>query len=146
MVKLNYISKTLILLTLILICPLPVFAADYECTIKSVLELNDTGAFVTHGWSANYQNRKFFVDMETGKVTRTTALKVRLSNFDSDDNPQLLDHGDKSNSFKAITLYEDTGEFALLQINNSVEGDKKSFFYHTGIGMILTGTCLAGDK
>ncbi|MBI4005993.1 MAG: hypothetical protein HY356_04940 [Gammaproteobacteria bacterium] len=144
MIKLNLISEVLISLTLILICQLSAFAAEYECTIKDVLRLSDTGAFVTHGWSANYLNRKFLVDRDTGKVTGTTALKARLVNYDLDYIPQVLDYGDKSDSFKAITLFEKTGQFALLQINTSTEDDEKSFFYHTYIDMILTGTC-TGD-
>jgi hypothetical protein len=121
--------------------PLSVFASGFECSIKSVLRLNETGTIVTHGWSANYQNRTFTVDKETGKVTGTTALKARLSNYDRDAVPRILDHGDRNNAFKVITLFENDGQSAVLQIDKLPGENSRPFFYQTYIGMILTGTC-----
>ena len=142
MTKPDFIPKILVSLLLVLVSPLPVaFAAEYECTIASVLELNDIGQYVSHGWVANYMNRKFFVDRETGKVTGTTALKARLVNFNKTYNPQILNHGGNDDSFKSITIFEDTGEFTVLRINENTSGDKKPYYYQTAIGMLLTGTC-----
>ncbi len=117
--------------------PAPVSAGEYECAIKDVLRLSETGNFVTHEWSANYLNRNFTVDKESGRVIGTTALKVRLSNFNKDFSPQVL----ISDTYKSITIFEDSNRYALLEINNSDEGERKPFFYHTNIGMILTGMC-----
>lgn len=116
-------------------------AGELQCSIKNVLQLSDSGSFVTHGWSANYLNREFTVDLETGRVLRTTALKQRLSNFDKDHVPILLKSSDQTDMLKAITLYEKTGKYALLQINNTGGGNTAPFFYHTDVGMILTGIC-----
>lgn len=113
----------------------------YNCSIKHVLRLNDKGSFVRHGWAANYMNRKFFVDRDTGKVIGTTALKVRLSNYDATHNPRILEYSDVNKSYKVITLFNETGEYALIQIDENVESSEKPFFYHTIIGMILSGTC-----
>ena len=121
--------------------PLTVFAAGYECVIKSVLRLNETGTIVTHGWSPNYLNRTFTVDGETGKVTGTTALKARLSNYDRESLPRILDDGEQTGAFKAVTLFENEGQFAVLQIDEVTAGGSRPFFYQTYIGMILTGTC-----
>ena len=65
MVNQNYILKMLISLILIFIYPFLVFASEYACTIKAVLQLNDVGQYIAHGWVANYMNRKFFVNRET---------------------------------------------------------------------------------
>ena len=147
MMKSDFIQKILVSLLLVLVFPLPVvFAAEYECTIAGVLELNDTGQFVSHGWVANYMNRKFFVDRETGKVTGTTALKARLVNFNKTYSPQILERGDDGDSFKSITIFEDTGEFTVLRINENTSGDKKPYYYQTAIGMLLTGTCTGGKS
>ena len=146
--KVNHILKKLISITFILICSYSANAAEskYTCSIKNVLRLNETGSFVTHGWAANYLNRNFFVDRVTGKVTGTTALKIRLSNYNTTYQPQLMKYSDINKSYKSVTLFYDTGEYALLQIDKFIEGNKKPFFYHTAIGMILTGTCVSDSK
>ena len=91
-------------------------------------------------------NRKFFVDRDTGKVIGTTALKVRLRNFDTKYQPQIMEFSDINKSYKAVTLFKDTGEYSLLQVDDFVDGNKKPFFYHTAIGMILTGTCVTDTR
>ena len=126
------------------ICPLPAIPAEYECTISSVLELNDKGQYVTHGWEGNYINRKYYVDRETGKVTGTTALKARLVNFDKVYSPKVLHHGNTEKPFVSITLFEDTGEFTVLRINENAKTSEKPGYYQTAIGMLLTGTCKGG--
>ncbi len=116
-------------------------AAQFQCSIKNVLRMNENGEFVTHEWTPNYLNREFTVERESGKVVSTTALKVRLSNFNKDYLPQLLMSETEGDSYKAVTLYENTGQAALLQINHSEAGNPRPFFYLTNIGMTLTGTC-----
>lgn len=140
MVNKNYISQVLI--TLILIYPAPVFATQYACTIKAVLELSDTGQYIAHGWIANYMNRKFFVDRETGKVIGTTALKARLTNFDKIHSPKVFHNADEKTSYKVITIFEDKGQFSFLRINENIESDEKPYSYQTAVGMLLTGTCI----
>lgn len=131
-------TARLCLPSLLLLFPLFSHAADFECTIRDVLALNDNGSFASHGWSNMYRNRKFFFDSDTGKVTGTTALKVRLSNFDARHAPEIL-QGD--GSYKSITLFQDTGRYAVIQMETGTEGPDKPFFYRTAIGMFLTGTC-----
>ena len=116
-------------------------ASELVCSIKNVSKLSENGFFVTHGWTANYLNREFTVERETGKVLRTTALKQRLSNFDKEHAPVLLSSGDGDDTLKAVTLYEKKGQYALLEIGNAPAGNPRPFFYHTDIGMILTGVC-----
>ena len=142
MVNQNYILKMLISLILILICPFPVFASEYACTIKAVLELNDIGQYIAHGWGPNYMNRKIFVNRETGKVIGTTALKARLTNFDKTHNPTILHNAEEKTSYKAITTFEDKGQFSYLRINENIESDNKPYSYQTAVGMVLTGTCI----
>ena len=120
-------------------------AGELQCSIKNVLQLSDSGSFVTHGWSANYLNREFTVDLETGRVLRTTALKQRLSNFDKDHAPILLKSDTQNNVLKAVTLYGEDGQYALLEIRNTADGNPAPFFYHTDVGMVLTGIC-TGDS
>ncbi len=127
-----------IIATLLLAFPLPVLASHYECTITDVLKLTDNGSFAGHAWSNMYKNRKFFFDSDSGKVTGTTALKVRLSNYNSSDVPEVL----RGDTYQAITLFRDTGRYAVVQIDTAIEGPDKPFFYRTAIGMFLTGTCV----
>jgi hypothetical protein len=119
-------------------------ASELVCSIKSVSRLGDNGFFVTHGWTANYLNREFTVEHETGRVLRTTALKQRLSNFDKEHAPILLNSGNKTDALKAVTLYEGSGQYALLEIGSAPAGNPRPFFYHTDVGMILSGTCIEG--
>lgn len=142
MVNQNYFMKMLISLLLILVYPLPVFASEYVCTIKAVLELNDAGQFVAHGWTANYLNRKFMVDRKSGKVIGTTALKARLTNFDKTHSPEVLHNAREKSSYKVVTIFEDKGEFSYLRINENIESDEKPYTYQTAVGMLLTGTCI----
>ncbi len=111
--------------------------ARFECSIHSVLALSDNGRIVTHGWSANYLNRKFTVDRGSGKVISTTALKVRLSNYDKESQPLLLDR----ESYRAITIFENKDSYSALEIEKRPDDEPMPFFYKTNIGMMLSGTC-----
>ena len=116
----------------------------YVCSIVNVFGLNDNGYFVTHGWKGNYVKRQFKIDNETGIILSTTALKTRLSNQDNKNKPIVISTNKDSNSLKIITHFRDNKTYALFHMNDF---DKKSiekpFFYHTEIGMILSGTCYA---
>ncbi len=140
MVNKNCILK--MFLTLILIYPFSVLASEYACTIKAILKLNDAGLYATHGWAANYMNRKFFLDRETGKVIGTTALKARLTNFDKTHSPKVLYNDEEKSSYKVVTIFEDKGQFSSLRINENFEGDEKPYSYQTAVGMHFTGTCI----
>jgi hypothetical protein len=142
MVIKNYISKILITLTLMLSHPFPVFATEYACTINAILKLNDVGLYVAHGWAANYMNRKFFVNRETGKVIGTTALKSRLTNFDKTHSPIILLNAEEKSSYKVVTIFKDKGQFSSLRINENIESDEKPYSYQTAVGMLFTGTCI----
>ena len=142
MSKTKYISKIIILFYLILIYPFPVFATEYACTIKAVLDMSDTGLYIEHGWRANYMNRKFFVNRETGKVIGTTALKARLTNFDKIHSPVVYHNAEEKTSYKVLTIFEDKGQFSSLRINENVESNEKPYSYQTAVGMLLTGTCI----
>jgi hypothetical protein len=128
--------RNLILLALFIL-PAWASAAQFTCSIQDVLRLDKNGAFAPHGWSSMYQKRKFFLDADTGKVTGTTALKVRLYNYNADTDPVVM----RNNGYTAITLFRDTGQYALIQIDPAKDGDQRPFFYHAAVGMMLTGTC-----
>ncbi|MEJ2761153.1 MAG: hypothetical protein P8126_06325 [Gammaproteobacteria bacterium] len=134
----NFIGKTLF--SLLIIMPAWASAAQFTCTINEVLRLDDNGTFVTHGRSALYQNRKFYLDPDTGKVTGTTALHARLRNSDAHSSPVVL----RNNGFKAVTLFRDAGSDAVIQINKAKDGQPRPFFYYTRLDMMLTGTCNKG--
>ena len=109
----------------------------FQCKIESVLKLSDSGYIVTHGWSANYLNRKFTIDRNNGRVINTTALKVRLSNYDSENQPVVLDQ----DNFRSITIYKNKNTYSAIEIENRLNDKSMPFFYRTNIGMILTGAC-----
>jgi hypothetical protein len=127
------------LIVFLLLLPLAGQAGTFECTIRDVLTLSQNGSMATHGWAANYRNRKFFLDRDSGKVTGTTALKVRLSNYNADHRPEVLDR----DVYVSLTLFRDSGRYAVIQIETPADdGGEMPFFYRTAIGMFLTGTCI----
>ena len=142
MINKNYISKMFITLILILSYPFPVVASEYACSIDAILKLNDVGQYATHGWAANYMNRKFFLDRETGKVIGTTALKARLTNFNKTSQPVILNNAKEMASYKVVTIFEEKGQFASLRLYESIGNDKIPYSYQTAVGMLLTGTCI----
>ena len=142
MVNKNCISKSFITLILILSYPFPVVASEYACTIGAILKLNDVGLYATHGWAANYMNRKFFLDRETGKVIGTTALKARLTNFDKTSQPVVLNNAKETSSYKVVTIFEEKGQFASIRLYEGIGNDKIPYSYQTAVGMLLTGTCI----
>ena len=131
-----------ITLILILSYPFPVVASEYACSIDAILKLNDVGQYATHGWAANYMNRKFFLDRETGKVIGTTALKARLTNFNKTSQPVILNNAKEMASYKVVTIFEEKGQFASLRLYEGIENDKIPYSYQTAVGMLLTGTCI----
>ena len=141
----NHRSIISLLLLPALLSPAPAFAAQYVCTVTSVLGLNDSGQYVTHEWENFYLNRRFVVDRDQGKVISTTALKARLKNFDENNDPKLLSRGDAVHPFLSVSIFEKTAEYAALQIKENVAGEDKPFYYQTYIGMLMAGTCI-GDS
>ena len=131
-----------ITLILILSYPFPVAASEYACSIDAILKLNDVGQYATHGWAANYMNRKFFLDLETGKVIGTTALKARLTNFNKTSQPVILKNAKEMASYKVVTIFEEKGQFASLRLYEGIGNDKIPYSYQTAVGMLLTGTCI----
>jgi hypothetical protein len=131
------INRKKLLFLVLFILPAWASAAQFTCSIENVLRLDENGTFGPHGWSSMYQNRKFFLDPDSGKVTGTTALKARLTNYDADTAPIVM----RKNGYTAITLFRNSGRYALIQIDEAKDGDTRPFFYHTAIGMMLTGTC-----
>ena len=140
MVNKNFVLKMFIIV--ILIYSSPVVASEYACTIKAVLKLNDIGQYVAHGWSANYMNRKFFLDRETGKVIGTTALKARLTNFNKTSSPKVLNNAKEISSYKIVTIFEEEGQFSSLRLYENIGNKEIPYSYQTAVGMLLTGTCI----
>ncbi len=138
----NYVLKMFITLILILSYPFPVVASEYACTIKAILKLNDAGLYAAHGWSANYMNRKFFLDRETGKVIGTTALKARLTNFNKTNQPVVLNNAKETSSYKVVTIFEGKGQFASIRLYEGIGNNEIPYSYQTAVGMLLTGTCI----
>ena len=140
MVYKNCILKMFIIL--ILIYPYPVVASEYACTINAILKLNDVGLYATHGWAANYMNRKFFLDRDTGKVIGTTALKARLTNFNKTSQPVVLNNAKETSSYKVVTIFEEKGQFASIRLYEGIGKEEIPYSYQTAVGMLLTGTCI----
>tara|TARA_B100000749_G_scaffold52756_1_gene38357 strand:+ start:759 stop:1172 length:414 start_codon:yes stop_codon:yes gene_type:complete len=131
-----------ILFLIILLISNWAYADLYVCSITNVAGLNDNGYFVTHGWKANYVKRQFTIDNESGSILNTTALKTRLNNGDKDNKPVVISTNKDDNSLKIFTHFKGDGTYALFQMNDfDKESIDKPYFYHTEIGMILSGTC-----
>jgi len=145
MTKPKFPSQIFFSLAVLFSYPLSSFASQYTCSINGVLGLTDAGVYATHEWENFYLNRQFVVDRADGKVISTTALKARLKNFDETYSPKLVSSGDKDHPFKSITVFDNVGEFTVLQINENFDGAQKPFYYQTYIGMLLSGTCEATE-
>ena len=131
-----------ILFLIILLISNWAYADLYVCSIVNVVGLNDNGYFVTHGWKGNYVKRRFTIDNESGSILNTTALKTRLNNGDKDNKPVVISTNKDDNSLKVFTHFKGDGTYALFQMNDfDKESIDKPYFYHTEIGMILSGTC-----
>lgn len=144
MINQYYLLKIIITLILFFSHPVTVFASQYTCTIKGVLTLNEAGQIVSDKMSNNYMNRKIFIDRETGKVVSTTVLKARFRNFDKTHSPVVLYNAKDRNSYKAVTIFEDKGQFTSIQINENIASDEKPYTYQTTTGILLNGTCVEG--
>jgi carbohydrate-binding DOMON domain-containing protein len=103
------------------------------------------GQYKDHGWRENYLNRKFFIDIETGKVVGTTALKARLTNFNKTVQPTVLRNAAEDYSYKIVTVFEENGQFSSIRIAENIESDEKPYSYQTAVGMHLTGICTEED-
>ena len=58
-----------------------------------------------------------------------------------------LCHATKANSLKVFTHFKENGTYALFHMNDfDKESIDKPYFYHTEIGMVLSGTCQAEKK
>ena len=122
-----------------------IHANEYVCKINKVSQLNDNGYFVRHGWSANYENREFTVDRDSGRVLRTTALKQRLNNGDLENKPIIINKQKENGPYSVFTNFAGQGKYALLEIMDDeahVNNPKKPYFFRTDVGMILNGTCI----
>ncbi len=129
-------------ITLLAMAAIPAHASKYACSIDAVLDLNRIGHYKDHGWSANYLNRKFFLDRDTGKVVGTTALKARLTNFSKVVTPIVLTNDYEDYSYKVISVFEENGQFASLRIAENIDKKEKPYAYQTAVGMLLTGVCV----
>ena len=134
-----------LIIVLLTICFSQVVSAkEYICKIKNVSQINENGYFVKHGWSANYMNREFTVDRETGRVLSTTALKQRLNNGDLKNSPIILNKDNADSAYRVFTHYKESGKYALLEIRDHgsfKDKPEKPYFFHTDVDMILSGTC-----
>jgi len=150
MTQLPRMAQIISLLPLFLMASVSHAAGDtYTCSIQNLSKLSDNGFFVRHGWTANYMDREFTVERETGKVLRTTALKERLNNFDKQHAPVLVNAENRELPYVAFTFFEDSGRYALLEINDTLEYQdikEKPYLYITYIGMIMSGTCILNEK
>ena len=144
-VELNFkerlIMKNIFFLLIILVSNSS-YADLYVCTIINVFGLNDNGYFVTHGWKGNYVKRQFTIDNVSGNILNSTALKTRLSNGNDKDTPVVISSNNDKNSLKVFTHFKENKTYALFHMNDfDKESADKPYFYHTEIGMILSGTC-----
>ena len=149
-VELNFKERLVmkkIFFLLILLVSNTLYADLYVCTIVNVFGLNDNGYFVTHGWKGNYVKRQFTIDNVSGNILNTTALKTRLSNGNNKDTPVVISSNDDKNSLKVFTHFKENGTYALFHMNDfDKESIDKPYFYHTEIGMVLSGTCQVEKK
>jgi len=106
----------------------------FDCTIKHVYDVSDTGELEVSGWQNEFHSSKFTVERKTGVIsgqTLTTILAKETS---------IINYGNNENSFKAIAVFP--GQVQLIEIQTFKKGTTKPFVASSmgGIG-IITGMC-----
>lgn len=112
----------------------PIYAEGiYDCTVKNVLSLSDTGEFKKMDGKYGI-GKRFMVDRATGE------MKGQLMNNQALDKLELLNEGNSFQSFAAITKNRSTrlGSYIYVQ-----EFSKKTLkpFYYVDLHHIYSGTC-----
>ncbi len=107
---------------------------SYNCVIKKVYDVNETGELVASSFESEFKGSKFSVSRETGRIIGNTLTTVLAKET------RVINYGSNENSFKAIAEFE--SQFQLIEINEFKKDNKKPFIASSmGGAGIVTGIC-----
>jgi len=111
----------------------------YSCVIMEVYFLMDTGSLDGGLEGGDYRKGKtFIIDRGTGRAIG--AIKNYSDDY-GDFQPTVLDRGDGTQYFKALTLYGiNFPAVELLVVQEFAESKQKPFMF-TQNGQVTTGVC-----
>ena len=116
----------------------PVFASNnFKCAVLDAFTLGDNGK-VDHksNVALNALKKEFTVNRQTGQITGGGFVNTMSGQM-----PTVYDYLPLENGYKAITIYKPNPTVDYLQINEYVDGPKKSFIYKGAWGTTVTGLC-----
>ncbi len=107
---------------------------EYQCVVKHVYKINNQGKLVVSDFQKQLEESVFNVSRETG------AVSGKVLTTDLAQKTQVINHGSRENSYKAIAEFE--GQIQLIEIQIFKEGSIKPFVASSiGGAGIVTGTC-----
>jgi hypothetical protein len=105
----------------------------YDCTVKNVLSLSETGIFVKMDGNFGIGNR-FIIDRSTGE------MKGQLANNNALSKLELLNEGNSFQSFAAISKNRSSRLAKYIYVQEFSKNNLKPFFY-VNLHLIYSGTC-----
>jgi hypothetical protein len=131
--------RNLIFLISAILFSINVFAVnDFECTVKEVYKLQDSGLLKPgKGFVTPDVGSKFTVNRQSGKITAK-----KITNTMSGYMPEVFNSSlPKGKSYLAITLYPEHSTVDLLEIKYYLETKEKLFIYKGAFGEVISGFC-----
>lgn len=105
----------------------------YDCTVKNVLSLSETGTF--EKMDSNFGiGKRFIVDRATGE------MKGQLANNKGLTRLELLNDGNSLQAFSAVSKNRSTRLASYIYVQEFSKKDLKPFFY-IDLHLIFSGTC-----
>jgi hypothetical protein len=125
--------KSLLLFCFILLPSLSNAENVYDCTVKNVLSLSETGIF--EKMDSNYGiGKRFIIDRSTGE------MKGQLANNEALSKLELLNEGNSIQSFAAISKNGSSRLASYIYVQEFSKNNLKPFFY-VDLHLIYSGTC-----
>ena len=112
--------------------------ASNNILICKVIESKDTTGDGLHQeteFSKLYLGKKFTLNKDSGE------MNGGVSNHNASGKPQILDHGNTQQNFKAITVYEPYVTIDLIQISHSKNKNNQSSFLFVSGTKTMSGLC-----
>jgi hypothetical protein len=106
----------------------------YECIIKNIYDLDDTGGVKESGFSKYLVGGNFMVSRETGEVTGDSLTTITA------ESTKVISSGSSQNSFKSIAEFN--GQAQLIEIKEYSKDEQKPFIsLSMGGAGLVTGLC-----
>jgi len=106
----------------------------YQCTIKHVYGLSNSGYLNTSNWVEEFKGNEFVVKKDTGDIIGKTLTTINANKS------VVINPGSDKNSFKAIAYFNN--QVQVIEIQEFKKGKEKPFVASSmGGAGIVTGIC-----